>query len=81
MKKLTIAFMGLLLCATGCIVRPKADTVLTMRPTVGANKSVSEGFDDAVWQPTAEGPVLLACGEHPREHETYWFIGCEPSTV
>ena len=70
--------MGLLLCSTDCIVRPKAETVLTMRPTtVGASKLVSEGFRYAVWQPTTKGPVVLARGLHPREHETYWFIGCE----
>lgn len=69
----------LLLFASGCIVRPAADTILTVAKSGGASAQKQRlGFRDAMWTETDDECVIIASGWHPREHETYAFFICEP---
>ena len=68
--------------AAGCIVRTGADTALYVRvpdsPKPGETFERTFGFRDVFWTSDETGDFILGYGSHPREHETYWFIGCEP---
>lgn len=68
--------------ASGCIVRPAADTILTVAKSGGASAQKQRlGFRDAMWTETDDECVIVASGWHPREHETYAFFICEPYPV
>lgn len=70
----------LVLFTTGCvIVRMRVASVLRIRAAAKPNRSVSIGFSEAVWAPSESGPILIARGWHPREHETYCFFINEPN--
>ena len=80
MKKLTL-IIGFLasLFLSGCFIRPKAATVLTIRAKEDNTKLATLGFKEAAWATVDGDLTVIARGIHPREHETYAFFINEPS--
>ncbi len=76
---LVCALLLLIPFVSGCIVRPAADTILTVAKSGGVSAQKQRlGFRDAMWTETDDECVIIASGWHPREHETYAFFICEP---
>lgn len=78
--KLTIvSVLAILLGAGGCIIRPAAETILTVKQPDNTcpDKSVM-GFRQVFWSETGSEILIIGTGWHPREHETYAFFINEP---
>ncbi len=79
MKRSLILTALFALGATGCIVvHPGARTVLECRPSADSTDVIRLGFADCTWSMINDHVAVSAYGWHPREHETYAFLCCEP---
>lgn len=61
----------------GCIVRPKADTIIKLRGTESAGAEKAIGVRDVIFAKIDGKLEIVGRGFHPREHETYAFVGSE----
>jgi hypothetical protein len=63
---------------SGCIVRPAAKTIVSVKRVGAVRQERTFGLRDAYWIENIEGVHFVAFGWHHREHETYWFFINEP---
>lgn len=78
-KPTILGVLAILLGAGGCIIRPAAETILTLRQpdNICPDKSVM-GLRQVFWSKTEGEILIIGTGWHPREHETYVFFINEP---
>jgi hypothetical protein len=77
MKARVICLTILLFVAGGCIVRPAADTILTInQPNKPSLHDLEVGFRDVYWSQTEDELLVVGYGWSP--HKTYVFFMCEP---
>ncbi len=76
-----LVLLSVTVTASGCIVRPAARSIVSIRRADGVGQPIEAGLRDAYWVEDSEGVHIAASGWHYREHETYAFFISEPEPV